>query len=263
MQFLPLLFVVVGASIVRSTDLETEKCEEKVNTCTIFSGNNGLPGTPGVNGLPGSPGSHGLPGRDGIQGPQGEKGEPGSQGIQGPPGKAGPSGPKGDQGQKDDRITKELALLKTCMSDLQTQLSILQVTARTTQKVILGHIFPNIVSTGEKLFASSAAEGNYIASKMACSHFGGQIASPRNEAENNAIVKIISKLGKSAYLGMNDIDTEGIFTHLNGEQIGYTNWASGEPNSVQEDCIEIYTNGKWNDKSCSETRIIVCEFVSN
>nr|XP_016851017.1 PREDICTED: pulmonary surfactant-associated protein D-like [Anolis carolinensis] len=157
----------------------------------------------------------------------------------------------------------EFALLKTCMSDLQTQLSILQVTARTTQKAILGHIFPNIMSAGEKLFASSAAEGNYETAKVACSHFGGQIASPRNEAENNAIVKIIAKLGKSAFLRMNDIEIEGNFIHLNGEHIGYTNWAPGEPNSAQEDCIEIYTYGKWNDKSCAEIRIIVCEFLSN
>ncbi|XP_062833046.1 pulmonary surfactant-associated protein D [Anolis carolinensis] len=128
---------------------------------------------------------------------------------------------------------------------------------------ILGHIFPNIMSAGEKLFASSAAEGNYETAKVACSHFGGQIASPRNEAENNAIVKIIAKLGKSAFLGMNDIETEGNFIHLNGEHIGYTNWAPGEPNSAQEDCIEIYTYGKWNDKSCAEIRIIVCEFLSN
>lgn len=128
--------------------------------------------------------------------------------------------------------------------------------------VILGQVFPDIVSVEQKMFISKGAEGNYESSKVACSHLGGQIASPRNAAENNALSKIAAKRGKRIYLGMNDMETEGVFRHLSGEQMQYSNWAPGEPNDEHEDCIEMYTDGRWNDKRCTENRLIVCELLS-
>lgn len=61
---------------------------------------------------------------------------------------------------------------------------------------------------------------------------------------------------------MNDLQSEGTFAHLDGNEVNYTNWASEEPNNAggKEDCIEIFQDGKWNDKSCTERRLIVCEF---
>lgn len=88
------------------------------------------------------------------------------------------------------------------------------------------------------------------------------MASPRNAFENDALKELVAKLGKMAFLGMNDLETEGIFKHLSGEPMEYANWAEGEPNSDSEDCIEMYMIGTWNDKSCAEIRKIVCEFLS-
>lgn len=86
------------------------------------------------------------------------------------------------------------------------------------------------------------------------------MASPKNAAENNALMQIVAKRGKFAFLGMNDMETEGAFKHLNGQDMEYANWASGEPNGTEEDCIEVYLDGRWNDKSCGDNRLIVCEF---
>ncbi|MCC6558996.1 MAG: C-type lectin domain-containing protein [Polyangiaceae bacterium] len=36
-------------------------------------------------------------------------------------------------------------------------------------------------------------------------------------------------------------------------------WDGGEPNSNNEDCLELRTNGKWNDATCDSTRAYVCE----
>lgn len=127
--------------------------------------------------------------------------------------------------------------------------------------VILGHVFSIIVRVGQKSFLSKGAEGNYENSKEACFHLGGQIASPRNAAENNALSKMAAKLGKYIYLGINDRETEGVFQYLSGERVQYSNWAASEPNNQteQEDCVEMYTDGRWNDKRCSENRLIICE----
>ncbi|XP_060097019.1 pulmonary surfactant-associated protein D-like [Heteronotia binoei] len=253
---LPSLFTLLlglGAALVRSSDPEPCNCGEKANVCSVAAG------------LPGIPGNHGLPGRDGLQGPKGEQGEQGSRGTQGIPGKAGPSGTKGDlgeKGQKGDSGGSELERLNAHINDLQEQVKALHGIASITHKVILGHVFPHIVSVGQKLFVSKGAEGNYENSRAACSHLGGQTASPRSADENNALTKIAAKLGKYIFLGMNDQETEGAFQHLSGEPMQYSNWATGEPNSAQEDCIEMYTDGRWNDKSCSENRLIVCELLS-
>lgn len=46
-----------------------------------------------------------------------------------------------------------------------------------------------------------------------------------------------------------------------GEQIAYTNWASGEPNNADsEQCAEMYSDGVWNDMPCdSRDEYLVCE----
>ncbi|XP_061490949.1 pulmonary surfactant-associated protein D-like [Rhineura floridana] len=254
MQLYSFCILVLGVPLVSLSDPAQCSCEDKANTCTVIAGSNGLPGTPG---------SHGLPGRDGKQGPQGEQGEQGLRGTQGPPGKVGPPGCKGDQGergQKGDCEGRELELLKTQISGLQAELKALQLTTSKTYKAILGHIFPNSTTAEGKIFAINGAEGDYETSKATCYNLGGQVASPRSAEENIATLKLAAKLGRHVYLGMNDQETEGIFKHLNGDTMKYSNWAPKEPNGEQEDCIEMYMDGKWNDIACSNVRLIMCEF---
>ncbi|XP_032087768.1 mannose-binding protein-like isoform X2 [Thamnophis elegans] len=110
--------LVLGVSLVKPSDPETCRCEEKVNICPVV---------PGMNGLPGTPGSNGLPGRDGKEGPPGPKGDPGSKGIQGPRGKAGPPGSIGDRGLKGEKgDNAEFDVLKAQIHDLQAELKILK-----------------------------------------------------------------------------------------------------------------------------------------
>uniref|UniRef100_A0A8C0J1Z9 C-type lectin domain-containing protein n=1 Tax=Chelonoidis abingdonii TaxID=106734 RepID=A0A8C0J1Z9_CHEAB len=244
------------SSLLKRTGLFAHQCtcEEKTNTCTFIPC--------------GMPGSNGLPGRDGKEGPKGENGELGLRGAQGLPGKAGPSGPKGEKGSVGERgptgpsggqVTQlryhsELDHLKTQLRELQAQLKNLQAT------VIL--LFPNGMTVGEKIFKTEGSEGNFETSKAVCSQAGGLLASPRNSAENSAIQQIAAWHKKMPFLGINDIQTEGTFKHLNGEALGYSNWASNEPNNSEgiEDCVEVHSSGKWNDKSCGEKRLIICEY---
>lgn len=120
--------------------------------------------------------------------------------------------------------------------------------------------FPSFTIIGNKKFASNGAEANYDTAKATCSRFGGQLASPRNERENAALKNLASKLGKHAFLGMTDRESEGTFKHLNGNQMQYSQWAKGEPNGAEEDCIELYLDGQWNDVTCNLNRLIICEF---
>uniref|UniRef100_A0ACB8F7N8 Uncharacterized protein n=1 Tax=Sphaerodactylus townsendi TaxID=933632 RepID=A0ACB8F7N8_9SAUR len=150
------------------------------------------------------------------------------------------------------RLESEVAALRKQLDDL----------AVVVTKNRDAHLFPNGRSVGGKLFKTDGSQGSFESSKATCSQAGGQLASPKNASENAAVQQIIARHNKAAYLGMNDIQSEGTFAYLCGGEIGYTNWADEEPNNAggKEDCIEMYLDGKWNDRSCTERRLIVCEF---
>lgn len=47
--------------------------------------------------------------------------------------------------------------------------------------------------------------------------------------------------------------------------LGFLNWAPGEPNAAyhpgevaEENCVEMYPDGRWNDNNCLQKRGFVC-----
>uniref|UniRef100_A0A8D0L6D5 C-type lectin domain-containing protein n=1 Tax=Sphenodon punctatus TaxID=8508 RepID=A0A8D0L6D5_SPHPU len=197
----------------------------------------------------------GRDGRDGIVGPQGKKGDQGLQGaigLQGPQGITGPSGPKGDRGPTGEKGAKgDTGDRGECQQN-NLELS----------PYFLALTFPNGKIVGDKIFMTSGYEGNFDDLKKKCMQAGGQLASPRNNEENAAVQQIVFTHDKSVFLGINDIQTEGKFTYLDGKPIVYSNWQPGEPNNDKgiEDCVQVFSTGKWNDKSCDERLLILCEF---
>ncbi|XP_074089079.1 uncharacterized protein LOC141520971 [Macrotis lagotis] len=252
-------------------------------------GQQGVVGPKGEQGLKGEAGEKGVAGKQGVQGPtgpigppgpkgekgiSGEKGPPGNTGaagrtgIPGPPGSSGPRGspgPKGDRGLPGEKGARgegglaEINTLKQQIVTLQEQMKILQTRLSKYQKV---QLFPSGREVGEKIFKTSGLEGNFEKAFQSCGKAGGKVASPMNAEENVAVQEIVIGYNKAAFLGMTDIKTEGKFIYSTGEPMGYSNWAPEEPNNDRdkEDCIEIYINGKWNDKNCDESRLIICQF---
>lgn len=244
-------------------------------------GSNGPPGETGAKGergpvgAPGAPGPQGktgTPGPKGDKGPVGEKGQKGdvgarglqgATGAQGPVGNTGVPGAKGDKGSMGEKGTKgdsgvsEVNLMKKTVSTLEGQLATLQAIVSKIQKVAT---FPGGRIVGNKVFVTSGYEGTFDDLKQRCLQAGGQLAVPRNAEENTAIQQIVVLHKKSVFLGV--FQTEGKFKYLNGDAIVYSNWQSGEPNNDKgnENCVEVYVTGKWNDRSCGEKRLILCEF---
>ncbi|XP_037021657.2 pulmonary surfactant-associated protein D-like isoform X1 [Artibeus jamaicensis] len=217
---------------------------------------------PVENGLPG------RDGRDGREGPQGQKGDPGPEGAigpQGPPGAGGPPGLKGDKGAPGDRGAKgesglpDITALRKQVEALQGRVQHLQGAFSLYKKVGL---FPDGRVVGEKFFKTGGFEKSFQDAQQICRQAGGQLPSPRSAAENGALQQLVSAHNKAAFLSMTDSQTEGKFVYPTGESLVYSNWNSGEPNNSggEEDCVEIYDNGKWNDKSCGERRLVICEF---
>lgn len=82
---------------------------------------------------------------------------------------------------------------------------------------------------------------------------GARLVSISSASENQWLANTFNK---TAWIGLNDIDSEGNYKWVSGETVGYTNWNSGEPNNAgNEDVVAIVGNGKWNDDSINNTSV--------
>ncbi|XP_078659901.1 lymphocyte antigen 75-like isoform X2 [Branchiostoma floridae x Branchiostoma belcheri] len=100
-----------------------------------------------------------------------------------------------------------------------------------------------------------------------CLNRGGQLASIHDETEVRGYVHRQPKA--NVWIGMYK-DRFQSFVWYDGSPIGYTNWAKDEPNNNNnndpqdttiepENCVEMYRDGKWNDKECYAQRGYVCK----
>ena len=79
---------------------------------------------------------------------------------------------------------------------------------------------------------------------------GANLISIQDAVENQCIIDNLNSLGQSGviWIGFNDELVEGSFVWYDQSPVVYTNWAAGEPNnSGNEDYVQIYVNGQWND----------------
>ncbi|KAG9470059.1 hypothetical protein GDO78_018991 [Eleutherodactylus coqui] len=202
--------------------------------CSVIQGLPGLNGRDGRDGINGLKGDQGPPGEPGKQGIKGSNGAPGKQGPQGIPGSSGLPGQKGERGNTG------ASAFFSCISAL---------------------LYARGATAGEKVFVTSGKELPYDESKADCQKAGGQLASPKNSEENNAILSIAQYYNLPPFLGITDIQTEGTFRYPDGKPITYLNWNLGEPNQKgEEDCVEMKLNGGWNDQGCQGKRLNICEF---
>ena len=75
-------------------------------------------------------------------------------------------------------------------------------------------------------------------------------------------------LGRSFWIGLDDIDDEGIFTWSSGQALNYTAWWPDEPNNWQnQDCTILryiyprnnYDQFQWDDDDCEAQSKFICE----
>ena len=105
---------------------------------------------------------------------------------------------------------------------------------------------------------------NYHDAKAQCESDGAFLAIPRSDDENAFIARLLPN--ENIWIGLNDIDKEGIFVAVDGQDVSYTKWLNGEPNNLEnEDGVEIladrqFSNGYWNDAPIKSRKKFVCLF---
>ena len=104
---------------------------------------------------------------------------------------------------------------------------------------------------------------NYGDAKAQCESDGSFLAIPRSEAENEFFASLIPN--ENFWIGINDIEQEGSFVGVDGSEISYTNWRSGQPNGGTNKngvAISSYTGeadyGRWYTERVSNQLKFIC-----
>lgn len=148
-----------------------------------------------------------------------------------------------EQQQKPECCHEELQSLVVKINSLSEKVEELESAFKTV------HLARSFGSGSEKLFVTNGHEGNFDTANHTCVQTRGYVPCPKDEAENKALMKVLQRHNKPAYLG-----------HILSE---YSNWAPGEPSSAKgaKTCVKIENDGKWRATACEEQLLITCEFT--
>ncbi|XP_007478566.1 pulmonary surfactant-associated protein A-like [Monodelphis domestica] len=235
-----------------------------IGSCSEKGGNDEQPSTysdtyyhgPWIAGRPG------RDGRDGRDGAKGEKGDPGEvlNGMQGCPanvghsGSPGPQGPPGIKGMKGEPG----GIHPTLIDELLNMTSYLEARLLKLSKALT--LYGSMAELGGKFYVTTGQPSDFFMINKTCQEIGGAVATPKNKEENAAIMKLVVRHNTYAFLGLKE-GIIGKFYYLDESPVKYTNWYSGRPDGQgQENCVEMYTDGTWNDRDCSKHRLGICEF---
>ncbi|NXX62042.1 CL17A protein, partial [Scopus umbretta] len=101
----------------------------------------------------------------------------------------------------------------------------------------------------------------WLAAKESCTTFNAHLAIINSEQENKFLANQVME-NRVFWLGLTDMHKEGNWQWVDGRSLSLSFWNSGEPNNVGhhgEDCATIYSNGHWNDITCSIAKTWICE----
>lgn len=108
-------------------------------------------------------------------------------------------------------------------------------------------VYRFIGSSGGNDYFLHAGTGNWTTAKNTAQAAGGSLATVPNQAASRYLQQHLTTA--SAWIGLSDETTEGIYRWMNGQPATYLNWNPGEPNAVTagEDYVELTNRGGWND----------------
>ena len=112
----------------------------------------------------------------------------------------------------------------------------------------------------DPLFYICMAAVDWQTARVACSAAGDGLAVIETAVQNLLALALIgeSPAPPSAWIGLNDIETEDTFVWYDMNPAQYRSWRFDMPdNSGEEDCVELQPGG-WNDLSCDAPRPFIC-----
>eukprot|EP00092_Neocalanus_flemingeri_P025442 GFUD01027584.1.p1 GENE.GFUD01027584.1~~GFUD01027584.1.p1 ORF type:complete len:220 (-),score=33.53 GFUD01027584.1:291-950(-) len=123
----------------------------------------------------------------------------------------------------------------------------------------------NCCPTGWEKYGTScykyfSAPLNWLDAQSVCVLHQGWLATIESAGENGFIDGIATD---KAWIGGFRIlpAVSPFWAWIDGYTFAYTNWATGEPNNEggNQNCVQMYTDGYWDDVECKYRKAYVCE----
>ncbi|XP_076874487.1 C-type lectin domain family 4 member E-like isoform X1 [Brachyhypopomus gauderio] len=114
-----------------------------------------------------------------------------------------------------------------------------------------------------RLYYISTEKKPWIESRQDCRERGADLVIINSREEQEFLSKHLSS--RTAWIGLTDRDSEGVWKWVDGTALTTGYWSSGEPNSLSgdEDCVidDFTSNTIWNwaDYPCTRNFIWICE----
>nr|XP_039269898.1 uncharacterized protein LOC120344668 isoform X2 [Styela clava] len=108
-------------------------------------------------------------------------------------------------------------------------------------------------------FEDTSMRKTWADAEAYCNQQQGFLASVPNQYYNAFLISMVYSVRASIWIGLSTIDSNRVFVWSDNEAVTFTNWEANEPNAQgTEECVEMYTSGRWNDKECDATRPFIC-----
>uniref|UniRef100_A0AAV2MFT9 C-type lectin domain-containing protein n=1 Tax=Knipowitschia caucasica TaxID=637954 RepID=A0AAV2MFT9_KNICA len=147
--------------------------------------------------------------------------------------------------------------LNTC------QRSLFLKTRELEEKISYRYLSGGWMSFSGSLYLGSTTKRNWFESRQFCQDQGADLAIITNVQEKDFISSIYKD---RRWIGLSDMQEEGVWRWVDGTKLTTSFWMSSEPSNdwrnKGEDCVEINYNGqlgKWNDANCGVAKQFICE----
>lgn len=128
--------------------------------------------------------------------------------------------------------------------------------------------YATVVSGLTSLYREVTTGQSWANAERDCESDGGHLIVIDDAAENDWMKSIaeasmtdMTTTTQQAWIGLGDSATEETFEWVTGAPLTFAQWVDMEPNDRDdnEDCVQIGASGSWNDDSCEEPLVYVCE----
>jgi hypothetical protein len=138
-----------------------------------------------------------------------------------------------------------------------------------TMQVTVSDAFGPRVNSGGHAYAVTNQALMWTQAQALARSTGGYLASVNDLQENGFLTnQFAGPANESLWIGLSDMNVEDLWEWTDGSPTspgattpgnGFAVWAGGEPNQAgDEDCVEFYNSGEWNDNLCDlQLRAIV------
>ncbi|KAI7811214.1 putative C-type lectin domain family 4 member E [Triplophysa rosa] len=116
--------------------------------------------------------------------------------------------------------------------------------------------------SGSCRYFISCEKKNWTDSRRFCRDRGGDLVIINTEKEQRYISSVITD---TMWIGLSDMENEGVMQWVDNSAVDVKFWISGEPNDAREDedCVHMVSSyppkQNWNDQPCTEERRWICE----